>query len=95
MLLKVICFDQELNICSKLSILKSNATKSDPFTNVKVKEFRLNDLVKLFGNYLDTNVYNSSSIKADFINYLQYLHSNSTGTKQPNLLNDFKEQVEN
>ena len=79
-------------LCSKKSYLKSNPTKSDPFTVEKITELLLDEKVTNFGNYL-SNIYENSRTKTDFINYIQYLIDNSTGVTQQRLLNRLKNKV--
>jgi hypothetical protein len=82
-------------LCSDNSNLKSNPTKSDPFTAEKITEFMLDDKVKRFGNYLNKEIYQNTRLKNDFVNYLQYLKDNSTGKTQQRLLESFRKKVNN
>lgn len=82
-------------LCSENSYLKSSSTKSDPFTVEKITELLLDEKVTNFGEYLNENIYQNTRIKNDFINYLQYLIDNSTGTTQLRLLNSFKNKSTN
>ena len=81
-------------LCSEISYLKSNPTKSDPFTSIKVSEILLDEKVDNFGNCLNDSIY-KSNLKNDFMSYLQYLKDNSKGRTQPRLLESFKIKVNN
>jgi hypothetical protein len=82
-------------LCSENLNLKSNPTKSDPFTVEKVNEFMLADKVEKFGNYLNTEIYKNTRLKNDFVNYLRFLKDNSTGRTQPRLLESFRQKANN
>ena len=77
-------------LCSENSYLKSNPTKSDPFTDQKITDLLLDDKVLNFGQYLHDNTYVNTNIKNDFVSYLQYLKANSTGATQNSLLESFR-----
>lgn len=82
-------------LCSDNSYLKSNPTKSDPFTVESVTEFMLDDKVENFGNYLNIEIYQNTRLKNDFLNYIQYLKDNSLGRIQSKLLESFRTKVNN
>jgi len=82
-------------LCSESQYLKSNPTKSDPFTGEKTTELLLDNSVSNFGEYLNNNIYQNSRLKIDFLNYLQYLINNSKGATQLKLLNGFKNKATN
>ena len=80
-------------LCAEDAFLKSNPTRSDPFTTEKVTSLSLEDRVTNFGEYLNQNIYSNVRLKNDFINYLQYLVDNSSGKTQPRLLGKFKNKA--
>ena len=88
-------FEGLYKLCAEVSYLKINPTKSDPFSIEKVTALNLDNKVTEFGDYLNENIYQNSRLKADFINYLQYLNDNSEGRTQPRLLDSFKVKATN
>lgn len=82
-------------LCTENSYLKSNSTKSDPFTDQKIADLLLDDKVLNFGQYLHDNTYLNTMIKNDFVRYLQYLKDNSTGATQLRLLESFRLKANN
>ena len=86
-------FEGLYTLCSENSYLKSNSTKSDPFTDQKTTDLMLDDKVLKFGEYLHANTYVNTKIKNDFVSYLQYLKANSTGTTQLRLLESFRQKA--
>lgn len=88
-------FEGLYKLCSEMSYLKVNPTKSDPFTIERVTALNLDDKVTFFGNYLAEKIFQNPRIKDDFINYLLYLQNNSVGITQQRLLNSFNLKVQN
>lgn len=81
-------------LCAEVSFLKSNPTKSRPFTGEKIQELDLADPIDHFNQYLNENLLNQSRSKEDFADYLLYLKENSKGRVQSELLNSFSVDLE-
>ncbi len=74
--------------------LRSNPTKSDPFTQERIEEFELDECIDFFNDYLDAHFYTNPRRKNDTESYIQHLIDHSTGRTQPLLLENLKNNIQ-
>jgi len=65
------------NICKNQGILRSNPSKSDPFTQDAIETLGLLQIVCNFNNYVNAVFYSSQRLLTDLSDFLEYLKDNA------------------
>jgi len=77
------------SMCEKEALVKSDRTKSDPFSIIMISELGLDEIMNKYIRYQNKNIYKVVKTLPDFIKYLNHLKEQSTGKTQINLIDKY------